>query len=159
MPTDAITDFASMGYNVVQHCYELEWTMITVVSAILTNNDGQVLLQQRDGNPELFPYHWTLPGGHVEAGESPAEAMARELFEENELSLPLDFWKVYDAPRAGGFVEQYVYIGRLDREAGSLPVHEGLRVGFFPADEIGGLDMAFDHRSLLDEFFNQRSTP
>jgi 8-oxo-dGTP diphosphatase len=131
--------------------------MITVVSAILLNDKEEVLLQQRDGNPALFPYHWTLPGGHLEAGETPAEAMARELLEENELTIPLDFWKVYAAPRAGGFVEQHVYVGRLYRPADSLPVHEGLGVRFFPADEIDRLAMAFDHQSLLDEFFNQRS--
>jgi 8-oxo-dGTP diphosphatase len=132
--------------------------MIIVVSVILVNDKGQVLLQQRDGNPTLFPYHWTLPGGHVEAGETPAGAIARELLEENELALPLDFWKVYAAPRAGGFVEQHVYVGRLDRPADLLPVHEGLVVRFFTAEEIGGLAMAFDHQRLLDEFFNQRST-
>ncbi len=131
--------------------------MVIVVSAILLNQQDEVLLQQRDGKPALFPYHWTLPGGHAEAGETPGEAMARELLEEVELALPLDFWKVYDATRGDGFVEQHVYVGRLDRPAESLPVHEGLGVRFFPADEIGRLAMAFDHQSLLDEFFNQRS--
>ena len=133
--------------------------MISVVSAILTNNDGQVLLQQRDGNPALYPYHWTLPGGHVEAGETPAEAMARELFEENELSLPLDFWKEYDVERAGQMIRQHVYVGRLDRDVASLPVHEGLGVRFFPAEKIDRLAIAFDHQSLLDEYFKQWSTP
>jgi len=48
------------------------------VSAILINELGQVLLQQRDDNPAIrYPGHWSLFGGTIEDGESAAEAVAR----------------------------------------------------------------------------------
>lgn len=49
------------------------------VRAVVTNTAGEVLLIRPHGYPS---HEWTLPGGGVEAGESPVEAMRRELAEE-----------------------------------------------------------------------------
>ncbi len=62
--------------------------MLTIpcVAAILYNTDRQVLLMQRDEKPSLeFAGWWTLPGGRIEAGETPAAAIERELREEIEI--------------------------------------------------------------------------
>ncbi len=54
--------------------------MVQVVAAIL-QNDGKILVGQR--TPEQsHPLKWEFPGGKVEPGESPEEALARELEEE-----------------------------------------------------------------------------
>ena len=54
--------------------------MVQVVAAIL-QNDGNILVGQR--TPEQsHPLKWEFPGGKVEPGESPEEALARELEEE-----------------------------------------------------------------------------
>ncbi len=50
--------------------------------------DGQVLLIRR-AKPPLTDA-WSLPGGHVEAGETVAEAAARELLEETGVTARLD---------------------------------------------------------------------
>ena len=45
---------------------------VPCVAVIITNSAGQVLLNLRDNRPNLpFPNRWTLPGGRVEAGETP----------------------------------------------------------------------------------------
>lgn len=49
------------------------------VRAVVANTRGEVLLIRPHGYGED---EWTLPGGGVEAGESPIEAMRRELAEE-----------------------------------------------------------------------------
>ncbi|MCB1378882.1 MAG: NUDIX hydrolase [Alphaproteobacteria bacterium] len=49
--------------------------------------NGRVLLAQRAKPPAGI---WALPGGHVELGESTAEAARRELMEETGLSARLD---------------------------------------------------------------------
>jgi mutator protein MutT len=55
---------------------------IKVVSAIVVA-DGKMLLLLRDDNPEIRdPSCWQLPGGGVEDGETPDEAIKRELQEE-----------------------------------------------------------------------------
>lgn len=49
------------------------------VRAVVVDATGQVLLIR----PPEYPSHrWTLPGGSVEAGERPVEAMRRKLQEE-----------------------------------------------------------------------------
>lgn len=52
-----------------------------VVAAVLVR-DGQVLLCHRHPNREWYPNVWDLPGGHIEAGERPVDALVRELREE-----------------------------------------------------------------------------
>ena len=55
--------------------------MVQVVAAILQNDDGKILVGQR--RPEQsHPLKWEFPGGKVEPGESPEQALARELEEE-----------------------------------------------------------------------------
>jgi mutator protein MutT len=54
--------------------------MLTVVAAIIVN-DGKVLICQRS-RTDSFPLKWEFPGGKVEAGETPAQALAREVLEE-----------------------------------------------------------------------------
>jgi 8-oxo-dGTP diphosphatase len=52
-----------------------------VVAAVLTLPDGRVLLAQRPPG-KVYAGYWEFPGGKVEAGESLAAALARELHEE-----------------------------------------------------------------------------
>ncbi len=55
--------------------------IVRVAAAVLLRPDGRVLLAQR---PEGKAYagYWEFPGGKLEAGESPREALNRELREE-----------------------------------------------------------------------------
>jgi 8-oxo-dGTP diphosphatase len=54
--------------------------MVQVVAAII-ERDNRILIGQR--MPEQsHPLQWEFPGGKVEPGESPAEALSRELEEE-----------------------------------------------------------------------------
>lgn len=54
--------------------------MLEVVAAII-EREGRVLICRR--RPEqTHPLEWEFPGGKVELGESPAEALERELEEE-----------------------------------------------------------------------------
>jgi 8-oxo-dGTP diphosphatase len=54
--------------------------MITVVAAVVARG-GSVLVCQRRRD-DSFPLRWEFPGGKVQAGETPADALARELEEE-----------------------------------------------------------------------------
>ena len=54
--------------------------MTTVVAALL-ERDGKILIcRRRPADPH--PLKWEFPGGKVEPGEAPAEALRRELEEE-----------------------------------------------------------------------------
>lgn len=53
------------------------------VAAIIELDDSRFLLQLRDSKPGIYyPSHWGLFGGAVDEGESPEQALCRELEEE-----------------------------------------------------------------------------
>lgn len=54
---------------------------MTVVAAALVGEGGRILLQQRSPGRSMAGL-WEFPGGKVEAGEVPEQALARELLEE-----------------------------------------------------------------------------
>ena len=58
-----------------------------VVGALIRNAQGQLLVQKRAPNRELYPDCWDIIGGHVEAGESLTTALAREIHEETGWEL------------------------------------------------------------------------
>lgn len=58
---------------------------ISVVGAVIVN-DGEILCAQR-GPEGSLPDMWEFPGGKVEFGESPREALRREITEELECTV------------------------------------------------------------------------
>ncbi len=52
-----------------------------IVAAVLVR-DGEVLLCHRSPDRDWYPNVWDLPGGHIEEGETPRDALIRELQEE-----------------------------------------------------------------------------
>ncbi len=60
---------------------------ILVVAVVLIDRDGRVLLSQRPSGKSMAGL-WEFPGGKVENGEIPEEALIRELKEE----LGIDTW-------------------------------------------------------------------
>ena len=128
------------------------------VSAIPVNPQGKILLQQRDDRPDLvFPGCWTTFGGAIEAGETPDEAMRRELLEETGLELPLKLWKVHDEmvelKGAPLLVRRYIYIGPIDQPAESITLNEGQALGFFGPEDLDMLKIGFGFEPLFREFF------
>lgn len=61
--------------------------IILVVAVVLIDRDGRVLLSQRPSGKSMAGL-WEFPGGKVENGEVPEEALIRELKEE----LGIDTW-------------------------------------------------------------------
>jgi 8-oxo-dGTP diphosphatase len=53
-----------------------------ICAAAMLVHESKILLGKRAAGQLLYPDAWDLPGGHLEAGESPDEALIRELKEE-----------------------------------------------------------------------------
>ena len=53
-----------------------------VVAGILWNDHDEVLLTRRPDHAHMFAGYWEFPGGKVQPGEDPKQALRREIHEE-----------------------------------------------------------------------------
>ena len=60
--------------------------MINVVAAIIINEEGKILITQRNLKKSQGGL-WEFPGGKIEAGETPQEALKREIMEELDTEI------------------------------------------------------------------------
>lgn len=65
-----------------------------VVAALLFDQDGKILITQRPAGSHLEGL-WEFPGGTIEEGESPEQALLREIKEEINLDIKVKklFWQ------------------------------------------------------------------
>ena len=67
--------------------------VIAVAAGIVCRNGRIMLCQRKDSGPEALK--WEFPGGKLEPGETPEQALARELRE--ELDIDARVGRIYDA--------------------------------------------------------------
>jgi len=87
---------------------------MTVVAAALLDSEGRILLQQRAPGRAMAGL-WEFPGGKVEPGELPEDALARELDEELGIGVaPRDFVPACfaSAPVSGRHMVLLLYLCR-----------------------------------------------
>ena len=115
--------------------------VLMIACTFLVDRDGALLLQLRDDKAPYFPNVWGLPGGTIEAGETPAEGAARELWEEARLRPdgPLRLFARQELPDQGR-VKHYFY-GTTSARQSDVVLGEGAAMLFVPAAEV--LDRPF----------------
>lgn len=87
--------------------------MKTVVAAVIERSDRRLLIGQRRRG-DTSPLKWEFPGGKVERGETPEDALARELKEE-----------------LGATLQRCIPIGRVVHQYAEAP--DQLEILFFAA--------------------------
>jgi 8-oxo-dGTP diphosphatase len=65
--------------------YGVSGSGVPCVGAVVTDSRGRLLLIKRGHEPGAGL--WSLPGGRIEPGETDAEALVREMFEETGLTV------------------------------------------------------------------------
>jgi len=60
--------------------------VVYVTSAILLDGGNRIFMTKRPED-KIYPGFWEFPGGKIEAGESPEEALIREMKEEVDVDI------------------------------------------------------------------------
>ena len=120
---------------------------INVVAAIIIKNNKVFATQRGYGD---FKDGWEFPGGKVEEGETPQEALTREIREELAADIRVGelFDTVeYDYPEF--HLSMKCYICELVSEEMVLKEHEAAR--WLTASDLGTVDWLPADRGLIDE--------
>ena len=132
-------------------------------SAIIFDDTRQkILLTRRSDNGR-----WCLPGGHMEAGESAAEACIREVEEETGLQVRIHrLLGVYSSPHmlltyADGNQYQIVALSfEAEIEDGTLTLSdETTDAGYFTPAEIEEMDVMEHHRQRIADALSGQNEP
>jgi 8-oxo-dGTP pyrophosphatase MutT (NUDIX family) len=129
-----------------------------IALVLLVDPSGAVLLQHRDEDAAASPNQWSLPGGHLEPGETAEEAARRELLEETGLTAD-ELHPLWSGPRPSedGFpytVTVHVFRGTTRARQEDVVLGEGQAMVFVPRDEVFNRELAVSSALVLSLHLN-----
>ncbi|MER6994263.1 (deoxy)nucleoside triphosphate pyrophosphohydrolase [Streptomyces sp. NPDC000410] len=119
-----------------------------VVVAGAVYDQGRLLAARRSAPPELAG-RWELPGGKLEPGETPEQALVRELREELGVETEPVERVPGEWPLGPGYVLQVWTARLLSGEPRPLEDHDELR--WLAVDELDAVDWLPQDRPAVDE--------
>ena len=112
-------------------------------NVILVKN-GKILLLLRSDNSHWKPGAYGPPGGHVDSGESPKQAAARETYEETHLTVKAADLELLLQRTKHDFGMIYYYITDKFTGNGVALSHEHRGFSWADWDKIQELDTTFE---------------
>ncbi len=112
--------------------------MNVVATALLFDKNNKLLIYLRDNKPSIpYPNHWDLFGGFLEDGETPEQALKREIYEELR-ARPTDISFYRKFVTRGGDSQpntKHVYVAHLSEIASELVLQEGQELRAIDLDD------------------------
>ena len=127
---------------------------INVAAAIIRDGDRVFAAQRGYGD---YKDLWEFPGGKVEPGETPQEAIIREIREEFGAGIAVDALLTeveYDYP--GFHLHMSCFLSRLTE--GELSLKEHIASGWFAAGELGTVAWLPADRAVLPLLFEKEDS-
>ena len=130
-------------------------TATLVVAGALRRPDGRWLMQRRPIG-KAHAGLWEFPGGKVEPGETPPQALVRELREEVSITVdpascrPAHFATSNGTAETPGIV---LLLYTIDRWAGHARSNEGARLDWYIEADMDQLAVPPLDRALIDRMF------
>ena len=118
-----------------------------------------VLLFRRDDKPTIpFPNHLDILGGSVEHGETPEQAIVREMAEELDdlrtgSPYSLGNFRLFKVYRDECGTQQHIFQKEADFDLEDLRLKEGQELAWFMESELRTTPLAFNFETVLQEFF------
>jgi 8-oxo-dGTP diphosphatase len=124
------------------------------VKKSLPSRELNVMLIQR----KVWPYvgKWALPGGFTKENETVYECAKRELLEETAVDgVHLQYFNVYSTPGRDprGWIISHAFLALVNENVlkGRKAAVDAEDVRLVPVDEALAMDLAFDHRQILED--------
>lgn len=109
-------------------------------------NDNKVLILKRGESAPWCPNLWSLAGGMVDEGETPLEAILREVYEETKIN-PNDVAYMKD------YNNWHVFTGTTDYKQTDLEM-ENQQLDWVYKEELDDYDFVPDAKEAILEAFN-----
>jgi 8-oxo-dGTP diphosphatase len=132
-------------------------TIKRAVDAVILDEGEKILLIKRKFPP--FKDFYALPGGAIDKGENPEEALLREVKEETNLNIEIiRKIGIFDDPNRDprGEVHSIAYlckiVGKNQKAESGSDAKEAI---FFPIKDIDNFELAFDHEKMIKKALKQ----
>ena len=116
--------------------------VIEVVAAIIHDEEGRIFATQRGYGP--MKDGWEFPGGKMESGETPEEALKREIWEELDTRIEVEqLFETIDYDYPDFHLTMHCYFCKVESGKLTLKEHEAARwltkeqlsrINWLPAD-------------------------
>ncbi|HTX83136.1 MAG TPA: NUDIX hydrolase [Streptosporangiaceae bacterium] len=114
------------------------------IVTVLLRDGNRILLCHRSPRRRWYPDVWDLPGGHMEPGELPGAALARELREELGIDIAAPSGPPVQEVRADTFDMQIWLIEAWAGSPANAAPDEHDAIAWFTEDALGELSLAHD---------------
>ena len=127
-----------------------------IVECIIINKKKEILLQKKTSDYPILPGgYWCFFGGAIENGESPEEAIRREVKEELGLELTFKIFKVMTYKTQNYSGTDNIFVAQFNGDLSKISLSEGGGFAFFSEPELKDTKIAPINIPTFKEFFDK----